>query len=182
MRKSSTRKITLAAMLIAIGIVIPMFSPVKISIEPASYTLASHVPVMIAMFVSPVVAAAVSLGTTLGFLLAGFPMVVVLRASTHILFAFLGALYLTRHARATASLGKSLMFSFVTALLHAAAEVAVSSVFYFAGATPHVGFVFYVLVLVGVGGVIHSMVDFILALGIVKAVNPAIRAPFLPKA
>jgi len=25
-------------------------------------------------------------------------------------------------------------------------------------------------------------VDFILALGIVKAVNPAIRAPFLPKA
>ena len=182
MRKSSTRKITLAAMLIAIGIVIPMFSPVKISIEPASYTLASHVPVMIAMFVSPVVAAAVSLGTTLGFLLAGFPMVVVLRASTHILFAFLGALYLTRHSRATASLGKSLMFSFVTALLHAAAEVAVSSVFYFAGATPHVGFVFYVLVLVGVGGVIHSMVDFILALGIVKAVNPAIRVPFLPKA
>ena len=69
--KTNTFQLALAGMLIAIGIVIPMFSPIKIIIEPASFTLASHVPVFIAMFISPMMAAAVALGTTLGFLLGG---------------------------------------------------------------------------------------------------------------
>ena len=46
--KTNTFQLALAGMLIAIGIVIPMFSPIKIIIEPASFTLASHVPVFIA--------------------------------------------------------------------------------------------------------------------------------------
>lgn len=74
--KTNTFQLALAGMLIAIGIVIPMFSPIKIIIEPASFTLASHVPVFIAMFISPMMAAAVALGTTLGFLLGGFPLTV----------------------------------------------------------------------------------------------------------
>ena len=41
----------------------------RITIGPASFTLASHVPVFIAMFISPVVAIAVSLGTGFGFLI-----------------------------------------------------------------------------------------------------------------
>jgi niacin transporter len=72
-----------AALLIAIGFVIPVFSPVKILLEPASYTLASHVSIFIAMFISPFIAVVVSLGTTLGFLVGGFPPVIVLRAATH---------------------------------------------------------------------------------------------------
>ena len=56
--KTNTFQLALAGMLIAIGIVIPMFSPIKIIIEPASFTLASHVPVFIAMFISPMMAAA----------------------------------------------------------------------------------------------------------------------------
>ena len=60
--KTNTFQLALAGMLIAIGIVIPMFSPIKIIIEPASFTLASHVPVFIAMFISPMMAAAVALG------------------------------------------------------------------------------------------------------------------------
>ena len=59
--KTNTFQLALAGMLIAIGIVIPMFSPIKIIIEPASFTLASHVPVFIAMFISPMMAAAVAL-------------------------------------------------------------------------------------------------------------------------
>ena len=92
--KTNTFQLALAGMLIAIGIVIPMFSPIKIIIEPASFTLASHVPVFIAMFISPMMAAAVALGTTLGFLLGGFPLTVVLRALTHVIFATIGAWYL----------------------------------------------------------------------------------------
>ena len=71
-RTRSVQKLTTAALLIAIGIIIPMFSPLKILIEPASFTLASHVAVMLAMFISPGVAGAVAVGTTLGFFFGGF--------------------------------------------------------------------------------------------------------------
>lgn len=70
--RTNTYQLALTGMLIAIGIVIPMFSPIKVVIEPASFTLASHVAVFIAMFISPSMAVAVSLGTTLGFFLGGF--------------------------------------------------------------------------------------------------------------
>ena len=63
---------TLSALLIAVGVVIPMISPIKIAIGPMSFTLASHVAIMIGLFVSPNVSIAVALGTTLGFYLAGF--------------------------------------------------------------------------------------------------------------
>ncbi len=48
------------------GVIIPMVMP-KIMIPPASFTLASHVPLFIAMFFTPGVAVAVALGTTFGF-------------------------------------------------------------------------------------------------------------------
>ena len=81
-RDTKLQTMVVAALLCAIGIVIPMFAP-KIVLEPASFTLASHVPIFIALFISPPVALAVSIGTTVGFLFAGFPIVIVLRALTH---------------------------------------------------------------------------------------------------
>ena len=122
--KTNTFQLALAGMLIAIGIVIPMFSPIKIIIEPASFTLASHVPVFIAMFISPMMAAAVALGTTLGFLLGGFPLTVVLRALTHVIFATIGAWYLQKHnCEPVRTIRSSLGFSFLIGLLHAVCEV-----------------------------------------------------------
>ena len=84
--------LVLASLLIAVGTVIPMLMP-KIIVGPMSFTLASHVAVMIAIFISPAVAIAVALGTTLGFFMAGFPFVVVMRALTHVIWAYLGAKY-----------------------------------------------------------------------------------------
>ncbi len=49
--KTNTFNLALTGMLIAVGIVIPLFSPVKIILEPASFTLASHVAIFIAMFI-----------------------------------------------------------------------------------------------------------------------------------
>ena len=43
--KTNTFNLALTGMLIAVGIVIPLFSPVKINLEPASYTQASHVAI-----------------------------------------------------------------------------------------------------------------------------------------
>ena len=67
-------KMVTAAMLCALGIIIPMVSP-KITIEPASFTLASHVALFLAMFLSPKISVVVWFGTTLGFQLTGMPPV-----------------------------------------------------------------------------------------------------------
>lgn len=49
MRKNSVRKLTISALLIGMGVIIPMVMP-KIMIPPASFTLASHVPYLLRCF------------------------------------------------------------------------------------------------------------------------------------
>ena len=71
--------------------------PSKVVIPPASYTLASHVPIFLAMFLSRKMAACVVIGSTLGFFVAGFPIVIVMRAASHIIFALMGAYYIKHH-------------------------------------------------------------------------------------
>ena len=73
-----------------------MIMPIKIILGPASYTLASYIPIVMAMFRSPKIAAIVAVGTTLGFVAAGYPITIVLRALSHIVFATVGALYLKK--------------------------------------------------------------------------------------
>ena len=95
-KSKSLYHLALAGVLCAIGIIIPIFSPVKIRLDPMSFTLASHVAIFLAMFISPAVGVAVSVGTTLGFLVGGFTMPVVLRALTHVVWVALGAYYLQK--------------------------------------------------------------------------------------
>ena len=76
-KQSQTKSLAFSAILVAFGILIPMVMPIKVVIGPASFTLASHVPVFMAMFIAPQVTFMVALGTSLGFLLAGFPIVIV---------------------------------------------------------------------------------------------------------
>ena len=140
----------IAALLCAVGIVIPMFCP-KIIIEPASFTLASHVPLFLAMFISLPVAAVVCLGTTLGFFLSGFPLVVVLRALSQIVFVALGAWFLQHSKNIVNRPLKSTLFSLVMGLIHGACETLVSTWFYFNGSETQQGYLMSVIVLVGVG-------------------------------
>lgn len=171
--RQHTRTITIAALLVAVGILIPMISPLKIILEPASFTLASHVATFIAMFISPFVAIAVAFGTAVGFLLGGFPIVISLRAATHMIFSFVGAKYLTKHPNLLQEKNKVWLFSFTIGLLHAICEIIVVSIFYFAGNLSadyyDQGLLISVMGLVGVGTVIHSMVDFWLAQKVWKA-------------
>ncbi len=176
MKRTKTYQLALAGMLIAVGIIIPTFSPIKIIIEPASFTLASHVPVFLAMFISPAMGVAVSLGTTLGFFLGGFPLTVVLRALTHVIFALAGALYLKKNDyQLIDSVKKSLPFSFVIGLLHATCEVLVVLPFYINGSMPRAnydkGFFVSIFLLVGVGSVIHSMFDFALSVWLYRPIQ-----------
>ncbi len=183
-RSEALYKMTATALLIAIGIVIPMVFP-KIPIEPMSFTLASHVAIFLGMFISPTVAIAVTIGTTVGFLFSGLSLIVVLRAASHIVFVIVGSLLLRKKPALIGSVWKSQIFSFGIGVIHAVCEMAVVSVFYFGNhltaAFYAQGFVRAVLLLVGVGTLVHSMVDFALALGLEKLLcrNKALRPLFI---
>ncbi len=170
----------IAAMLSAIGIVIPIFAP-KIVLEPASFTLASHVPIFIAMFISPWIAVFVALTTTFGFFISGlFPMVVVIRAFSHLLFATVGALILKKNGNILMNPKSTALFAFAISVLHAAAEVVVVTFYYFGPGLPKYeakGYLFSVVLLVGIGGLIHSIIDFAIAILVWKPLQHLVSIP-----
>jgi len=81
-------------------------------------------------------------------------MVIVFRAFSHIFFGTLGALYLQKFPDTLDKPKASWIFNFVLALVHALAEVLACVVFY---AT--------------FGTIIHSMVDYTLALAVYKVLR-----------
>ena len=168
------------ALLCAVGVVIPMFCP-KIIIGPMSFTLASHVPIFIAMFISPAAAAAVTLVTTVGFFAAGFPLVIVLRALSHIVFVMIGAFWLKKRPQALRGAKGAAVFGALLSVVHAGCEILVVTYFFFGNLLSKGfysnGYVMSVLVLVGVGGFIHSMVDFSLSLAVWKPLARTVRMP-----
>lgn len=172
----------IAALLCAVGIIIPIFSPIRIVIEPMSFTLASHVAIFIAMFISVPVAAAVALGTTLGFFLGGFPIVIVLRALSHLLFATIGALYLRQHPQLidfTAPLSHRIprlyTFGAICSVIHALAEVCVVIPFYFGQHLSANEMIRLIALLVGVGSFLHSMIDFTISIIVWKPLQKVLR-------
>lgn len=171
------QKMCIAALLCAVSILIPMLSPVKIQLGPMSFTLASHVAIFMAMFISPAVAATVELGATLGFLLAGFPPVVVLRAASQIIFVLVGAVWLAKKPRLMSNMAGVALFGVVTGILHGICEALVVTYFWFSGASYEGTFLGVVIGLVGVGTLVHSLVDFALALLIWKPVSRLVRVP-----
>lgn len=181
----SVQTMTIAALLCAVGIAIPIFFP-KIWIGPASFTLASHVPIFLAMFISPGVAVAVTLGTTLGFFFSGLPLVITLRALSHIVFVLIGAFLLKKRPAAMTFSAGSLLFGLFLSVIHAGCEVAVVTLFYFGGqltgATYSSGYAVSVLLLVGLGGLVHSMVDFGISVAVWKPLVRVIRIPVNAKA
>lgn len=173
-----------AALLCAIGVAIPMFCP-SIRLEPASFTLASHVPVFIAIFISPAVAASVAVVTGFGFLFAGFPVVVVLRALSHIVFALIGASILKKHENTLCAPKSMFSFGLLCAILHAGCEVLVVTGFYLgngmSGAYYTQGYWNSVILLVGAGTVVHSMIDYCIAVFVWKHIQSVVRIPVCAK-
>ena len=169
--QKKTQFMTLTALLTAIAILIPLVMPFKIVIPPASYTLGSHVAIFIAMFLSPWMAIFVIIASSLGFLMAGYTNVIVLRAFSHIFFGSLGAFYLQKHPQTLDNKKSSLIFNFVLGLVHAIAEVLACMIFYASTGTDLKNMFYVLFVLVGFGTIIHSMVDYYLALAVYKALR-----------
>jgi len=174
-------KMCAAALLCAIGILIPIIMPIKLIIEPMSFTLGSHIVLFIAMFLSPGVAAFVSVGTTVGFLIGGFPLIVVLRAASQLVFVMLGAFALKARPSILSKPADIMLFGLLTGIVHAICEVLVCCVFYFSGMVNYSNAVSVLLLLVGVGTLVHSCIDYTLSLAIYKVLQKEIRFPVSAK-
>ena len=96
----------------------------------------------------------------MGFFLGGFPIVVVLRALSHVVFVSLGGLYLNKNKDLIHIQKSSLMFSFVIGIIHGICEVLIVIPFYF-GLDLSQGYYDkgFLFAIVEVGTIIHSMLD-----------------------
>ena len=173
--QNKVKTMTVAALLCAIGIIIPMYSPLKVLIEPASFTVASHVAVMIAMFISPIVGIFVAVGTALGFI-ANFPPVVVFRALSHIIFITIGALLLKKNNNILLSIKTMVPFAVFISIIHALAEVG-ASLTYYNLVSPGNIVINNIIYLVGFGTFVHSLVDFSIAYVIWRPVQAVVNIP-----
>ncbi len=144
----NTKKITLAALLTAIAIIVPFVVFFKVWVPPFSATLGSHVPMFISMLLGPQVAIMVGLGSALGFFLTLGPAVGA-RASMHIIVGVIGAKLIQRDM----SFGK---VAIITAPIHGLLEALI--------VIPFIGFNAYnILLITGVGTMLHHTVDALIA-------------------
>lgn len=164
-RNRSVLRLAVAALLCAVGIMIPMVMPIKVYLPPMSFTLASHVAIFLAMCISPMTALAVSVGTTIGFVFSGLPVDVWLRALSHVVWAVGGAGWLKQHPDTFHRGWSNGLFCLVLALVHAALELLVIVGLYLGGLAGMAekfaqgGFT-AILLLVGLGTLVHSCVDY----------------------
>ena len=176
-KKLSTKNMVITALLIAFGIIIPTaFGFLRVILPPAfTATLTTHVPIFIAMFVSPTSAIFTAIGTAIGFLFAGLDMVVVIRAASHIGFAIAGA-YMVKKGRSIVLTGV------VTAVLHALLEAVVVYLFLALGwTTSSEAFVKVAFYTTGIGTLVHHLVDYIIAIVLMKALVKGNVVKALPK-
>lgn len=154
------KKMIYTALLTAMAIIIPLtFGFAKVVIGPFSATLASHVPLFIAMFLGPFSAVFVGLGSALGFLVSSTP-VVAARALMHAFVGLAGAYALQKGM----SFRKMVLF---TAVLHGALEAVAVMPF---------GFTMYkILVTVGIGSVLHHLADGAIAAVVVRILSKSLN-------
>lgn len=164
---SNVKKLTYSALLTAMAIIIPIeFTFLKIQIGPFTATLASHVPMFISMLLGPFAAVLVGLGSTLGFMVTS-PAFVAARASSHIVVGLVGSLLIDRGV----SFKKTVL---ITSPIHAIIEAIAVIPF---------GFTMYkILVVVGVGTIIHHMVDGTISYVLIKAMAKNLKLKFAQKA
>ncbi|MGI6031594.1 MAG: hypothetical protein ACOX7F_08850 [Eubacteriales bacterium] len=178
---NKTHQLVICGILVALGTLIPMVMPVRIPFGPYTATLASHVPILLAAFLSMPITIGTAIGTTLGFILGGFAPVVVWRAASHIFFALFMALLFQKLG--TRSFGKVLLIALAGSVIHAIAEVAVIAVdFSIAGVGQQVvnGQSYTIQLFLAVtflGTIAHHCMDFAIAWVVQQALTRAHMMP-----
>ncbi len=155
--KTNLKKMVISSLLIAMSIIIPVIFPfLRVHIPPFSATLASHVPMFIAMFLGPFEAAVVGIGSVVGFLFAIPDPIVAMRASSHIVVGYIGAKMIMKKM----SYGKVVAF---TAPIHGIFEGLVVLIF--------TGNIVLSIVVTGIGTIVHHVVDGLISLPIIRIIQ-----------
>lgn len=142
------RKMVLAGLLTAIAIIIPIqFGFLRVILGPFTATVGSHIPMMISMLISPMVALVVGIGSAIGFWITTSP-VIALRALMHAPVGFIGAKIVAKDK----SFKKALI---ITAPIHGILEAIIVMFFGFD--------LSQALVVVAIGTIIHHGVDSVIS-------------------
>lgn len=158
-----TREIAVGGLLTAMALVIPFafrgtFLQLFVPSINYSMTFASHVPSMLSMMVSPLVAGMVGIGSAIGFTLT-LNVVIGARAFTHAIWGVVGALLIRRGAPFWLALAVALP-------IHAVGEgIAVWLL----------GTGFKAGVLVAAGTTVHHVIDSMISLVVIQLVMPVLR-------
>ncbi len=150
-----TRDIVVGGLLAAIALLIPLLfanTPLMVHIPPFSATIASHVPILLSMAISPAVAVFTGVVSGIGFVIRTSPIIGA-RALMHAVFGGLGAY----------AYSKKMPFYIVlllTAPLHGLLEALV--------VLPFVFDFNQAFVVVGIGTVLHHLIDSVITLGLYK--------------
>ena len=168
--RNKTKEITLTALLTALAIVIPMFmpAPFKVIMGPFSATLASHVPLILSMFISPFSAIMTTIGSAIGFFFAISPIVAV-RAATHVFFTVAGVLMIRKKTNPVLTV-------LVTLILHTVTDmftVYLAASFFHMSKLLGGNSMSLVQTWIGVGTSLHHLVDFFIAFLILKPLAKA---------
>ncbi len=169
--RNKTKELTLTALLTALAIIIPMIMPVKVLMPPFTATLASHTPLILAMFISPTAAIFTALGSAVGFYFALSPIVAA-RAATHVFFTLAGAYMIKKNWSA-------IWVILVTLVLHSVSDMAtvyIAAEFMGMPGLLNNQAMGYVQLWLGLGTAVHHLVDFLLAYLIII---PLSKAKFL---
>lgn len=158
----SVKELVFAALLTAFAIIIPIqFGFLKIYIPPFTATIAAHVPMFLAMLVSPMVAVIVGVGSVVGFILSGMPAPIVFRAATHIVVGLVGGKIVIKDR----NFKKAIL---ITGPIHGILEALV--------VIPFIGIdVYQLLIVTGVGAFIHHYIDGTIAYMLAKAIAKSRR-------
>lgn len=159
------KKLTYTALLTALAIILPIImKPLQINIPPFSATPAVHVPVFLGMFLGPAAAIFIGLGSAFGFLFTATP-VVAARAAMHAAVGAVGALAIKKKVPLS-------LVIVITAPVHAILEALIVIPF---------GFTMYkVLIIVGVGTILHHFFDGTISAVLIKALSKTGAVSFLP--
>lgn len=164
MSNTHTKKIVISALLIGLSVVIPYISLPVVPIPEFSVTLFAHVAILVAMFMGFEAAVMTGLGSVLGFYLKGVPLVVVMRAASHLIFLIIGALIIKKiHGNKW----KAALVCVITGLVHALFEALIVAFWFKTASVTNtflIGFpVFFA----------HHTFDFVMAVIIYTALSKA---------
>ncbi len=171
--KVKTKDLTLTALLTALAIVIPMIMPVKVVMPPFTATLASHTPLIVSMFISPLAAIFTAIGSAIGFFFT-FSPIVAARAATHVFFTLTGAYMIRKKCHPALTV-------IVTLILHSLTDMAtvyIAAEFMGMSAILNSNAMGYVQLWLGLGTAVHHLVDYFIAYLIMlplmkaKIINP----------